>query len=227
MKFNKFVAMSIVLVIPLIFYAYFEFKKQNEGVRIKELPFLSLDSIPDFRMTDQKGETFERKDIEGKIAVVDFFFTTCPGICPKLTGQMQRLQKYIFEHPNLKADYQLISITVDPETDTVGRMQHYAKEENISYDYWKLLTGNKDSIYELATGFFKLPAIDLGTDTVPEPFVHSERMVLLDRKGFIRGYYDGTDSSTVNELMKDIVFLDINYEIEDGKARKKQADDAK
>lgn len=223
MKFNKVIAILIVLIIPLIFYAYFEFKKHNEGVRIKELPFLSKESIPEFRFTDQQGNAFSRVDLDGKIALVDFFFTTCPGICPKLTGQMLRLQKYIFEHPNLKGSYQLVSITVDPETDTVGRMQFYAKEKKVNYNHWKLLTGKKDSIYDLAINFFKLPAIDLATDSVPEPFVHSERIVLLDREGFIRGYYDGTDSVSVNDLMKDIVFMDIDYEIKDGKAAKQKS----
>ena len=226
MKLNKVIAILIVLIIPLIFYAYFEYKKQTEGVRIKELPFLSNESIPKFKLVDQEGEFFGSDDILGKIVVADFFFTTCPGICPKLTGQMSRLQKYIFEHPNLKSEYSLMSFTVDPETDTVGKMHTYAQDYGVEYEYWKLLTGEKDSIYNLAINFFKLPAIDLGTDTIPEPFVHSERLVLLDKKGFIRGYYDGTDSSSVSELMKDIVFLDINYEISEEK-QKKQSNDTK
>lgn len=214
--------MSIVLIIPLIFYAYFEFKKQSEGVRIKELPFLSIDSIPKFSMLDQKGLVYTRSSIENSIAIVDFIFTTCPGICRKMTGQMQFLQNFIFDHPNLKSDYQLLSFTVDPETDSVEVMQKYGIANNVKYEHWKLLTGEKDSIYKLAIEFFKLPTIDLGIDTLAEPFVHSERIVLLDKSGFIRGYYDGTDSSSVKELMKDIVFLDIDYEIKEGKQKKKR-----
>lgn len=224
MKFNKIIAILIVLIIPLIFYAYFEYKKQTEGVRIKELPFLSNNAIPNFQLIDQKGNTFGKGDINGKIVVVDFFFTTCPGICPKLTGQMNRLQKYIFEHPNLKSSYQLLSFTVDPETDSVATLNSYAEDKGVDYKHWKLLTGKKDSIYNLAINHFKLPAIDLGTDTLPEPFVHSERFILIDKLGFIRGYYDGTDSTSVKELMKDIVFLDIDYEI---KESKKKSNDTK
>lgn len=217
-KAGLFVVLLLIVVFPLGYYGYFEYRKHSEGVDIKQLPFLSQDSLHAFEATAHTGQIITHDSLLGHIAVVDFFFTTCPGICPKLSYQMRRLQNYLKKNKNLKSNYRLVSFTVNPSVDTLDRLQEYAKLYDVDSSMWWLARGEKQEMYDLSTEFFKLPAIDVSEDsTMAEPFVHSERFVLLDRNGFIRGYYDGTDSATVQRLMYDIVMLDIQNIIDDQK----------
>lgn len=217
-KGNLF-AFFIILLIPLVFYLFFELRKHKTGLRLKKLPVLSQEAIPDFYFISHQGTAVTKKQIQDKILIADFFYTTCPGICKAMSREMVRVQKYIAGHPNLKSKYQLLSHTVDPATDSVETLRLYAELYGVDPDLWLLVTGNKDEIYDLAINFYKLPASEIMRDTL-EPFVHSERFVLVDKEGFIRGYYDGTDSSSVKELMKDIVYLDIDYEMRKSKKKK-------
>jgi protein SCO1/2 len=219
---SKILIVFIAFIMPLAFYGYFEWKKHQTGFRIEELPFLSQQPIPDFTFTSQEGRSFNRSELNGKIVVADYFFTSCPGICKQMSGQMKRVEAFFSTSAKFKSDWLILSFTVDPETDTPATMVQYASNIGVKTGKWKFLTGTKDSLYHLATQFFKLPAIDLGTASAPEPFVHSERFVLLDKEGFIRGYYDGTDTLSVNKLMNDALLLDIYYTIQSGKEKKAQ-----
>jgi protein SCO1/2 len=218
----KFLVVFIALIMPIVFYAYFEWKKYQTGFRIEELPFLSQTAVPDFAFKAHDGNTFQRAELNGKIVVADYFFTTCPGICKQMTGQMKRVEEYFSTSEKFTSDWMMLSFTVDPERDTVETLAAYAKAKGVQTAQWKFLTGNKDSLYHLAINFFKLPSIDMETDSVPEPFVHSEKLVLLDKDGFIRGYYDGTDTFSVNKLMNDALLLDIHYTLKEAKEKKKQ-----
>ena len=213
----------VVILFPLGFYSYFEYRKHNEGVHIKVLPVLSLDSIPEFSFTSQTGRTINRDSIIGRITVADFFFSTCPGICPRMSRQMSRLQEYLDDNHNIKSETRLISHTVNPSVDSVARLHEYAALYEADSSKWWIVTGNKTELYDLSKNFYKLPAIDMSEEdsTLAEPFVHSERFVLLDKQGFIRGYYDGTDSTEVQKLMYDLVMLDLGYSIEESKLKKK------
>lgn len=223
-----YIALFIAVILPIVSFTFWEIKKQSDGFRIAELPHLSLDSIPEFSFTNQVGNTITRDSIIGRITVADFFFTTCPGICPKMSGQMEYLQTYLKQQSNINPNWRLLSHTVNPSVDSVGRMLQYSEIYNADPEKWWLLTGNKEELYNLSKNFYKLPAIDYSADsTLAEPYTHSERFVLLDRAGFIRGYYDGTDSTAVRKLMKDIVILDLTYTIDAGKEAKRKKKEKK
>jgi protein SCO1 len=219
---TKILAIVITMAMPIVFYGYFEWKKHQVGFRLQELPMMSSVSMPDFTFITQQDSIFKRADMNGKIVVANCIYTTCPGICKDMTGQMRRVEDYFQRNTNFKSDYVLLSFTVDPKTDTVQQLAAYAKEKGVRTKKWKFLTGNQDSLYNIIIKFLKLPALEQADLSAAEPFAHSEKMVLIDKGGFIRGYYDGTDSSTVNNLMRDAVLLDIHYAIEEGKQKKLQ-----
>lgn len=216
---RNLLAFFVVIIIPIGFYTFFEIKKHSTGIRYKQLPVMSKTAIPQFSFTGHNGVSVSRSTFDNKILIANFFFTKCRGICPKMTGQMLRVQEYISGHPNLKSEYQILSFSVDPENDSIAVLNEYANVNGVDSTLWLLVTGEKDSIYNLAINFFKLPAGQIMRDTL-EPFVHSERFVMLDKEGYIRGYYDGTDPDNVLEMMKDIVYLDIDYEISKKKRKK-------
>ncbi len=207
------IVLLVLVVLPLSFFIYFYNLHSTTPSPLKQLPTLSVESIPDFSFDAHNGKTITRDSFQGKIVIADFFFTTCPGICPRMTSNMKLLQDSILSNYSaFHSPIRLISHTVNPTIDSLSVLAEYAKLHDVNPKLWWLVTGNKDSLYNLSTGFYKLPAMDLSGEpdsTLAEPFVHSERFVLLDRDGFIRGYYDGTDSAMVSQLFKDLIVLDI------------------
>ena len=152
--------------------------------------------IDNFSLTNQQGNASSIKDWEGKIVVANYFFTHCPVVCPKMTYQLKRVQAY----SGVK-NLQLSSFSVDPERDSVPNLQAFAKRFTINGN-WQLLTGNKQQLYRLARKSFMLVATD--GDGGPEDFIHSDNLVLIDPQRRIRGYYEGTNEASVNQLIKDI-----------------------
>lgn len=169
----------------------------------KEVADTIYHEVPPFSFVDQDGQTFTEADTEGKILVVDFMFTTCTGWCPIMTSQMQRLV-WKLDDPAFK-DVRFLSHTVDPEHDTPQVLSKYARKNKISTDRWKLLTGEKKALYEHGVhGFFLAAEKDA---LAPEGFLHSKMFVLVDRKGHIRGYYDGLSATEVDQIADDIKML--------------------
>lgn len=158
--------------------------------------------VKDFSFVNQYGETITQKTIENKVYVVDYFFTTCGSICPIMTGQMKRVQAAFLNEDDLL----ILSHTVWPEVDSVEQLLRYAKEKAVIKGKWHLLTGEKEKLYELARkSYFVLKpteADDVGDGN--SDFIHTNNFVLVDRKRRIRGYYDGTDSLDVQNLIRDI-----------------------
>jgi len=151
--------------------------------------------IPDFAFTNQEGKTVGRSDMEGYVTIVDFFFTSCPSICPIMSDEMERVNDMFRDHPEVR----IMSISIDPEYDTPEILQEYAAKHHAKAGKWDFLTGDKLETYRLARCGFVIPTIDgMG---VPDDFVHSDKFVLVDRKGRIRGYYSGTDREAVDLLM--------------------------
>jgi protein SCO1/2 len=212
MKLNGKLALLFVILLPLSFYIYFEIKKNKTGIRLKKLPVLSQTAMPDFTLTAHNLDTITKKDIEGKIVVSDFFFTRCRGICPAMGRNMRRLQDYILKNDNLQSDFLLLSHTVDPYYDSIDVLSSYAQAYGADGKLWLLVTGAKPQLYDLAINFYKLPALETPEDTA-NLYTHSERFTLVDKEGMIRGYYDGTDSTSVKQLMKDLVDLDLSYKL--------------
>ena len=155
-----------------------------------------------FSLTDQENKNFTEKDMAGKICIVDFFFTSCPGICPKLANSMNTLQtEYLNDDEIL-----LMSHTVTPEKDSVAVLQGYAAAHAVNAKRWKLLTGNRADIYNLGRKFYFVEE-DLGVDSDSTVFLHTENFVLVDKNRHLRGIYNGLDPSALEVLKKDITAL--------------------
>jgi protein SCO1/2 len=160
-----------------------------------------------FSFTDQEGKVISENDVKGKIVVADFFFTSCPSICPKMKKEMLR----IYEKYNSGHDIQLLSFSIDPKRDTVERLKTYSQKLGIQDNLtWHFLTGEKDSIYMLAESLMIQAAEDADA---AGGFVHNGKFVLFDRLGRIRGFYNGVDNKEVDNLLLDIdVLLNEKYE---------------
>jgi protein SCO1/2 len=165
-------------------------------------------TIPDFSLTDESGKVFSAKNLQGKIYVTSFFFTRCGTICPKITTQLSRVQDTFLGDP----DVQLLSISVDPKFDQPEKLAQYAKRFDANKDQWHFLTGEKKMIYPLVLKGFHVPLADASEydaaiKNPDETFIHSERLVLVDKEGIIRGFYDGTNKKEVDRLLLEIKIL--------------------
>ncbi|MCS6935814.1 MAG: SCO family protein [Chitinophagales bacterium] len=158
--------------------------------------------IPTQKFQTQLGDSLSLDSLRGYIYVADFFFTRCAGICPKLSNSMERIQQAFIKDDKVK----LLSVSVDPEHDSLPVLRHYASLHNAMPGKWYFLRGPASEVYKLANEGFRLTAQQSG-EVVDEEFVHSEKLTLVDWNGNIRGYYAGTDSASVNRLMGDIVLL--------------------
>lgn len=166
-------------------------------------------TIADFKFTNQNGKIITQKDYEGKIYVADFFFTTCPTICPKMTDNMVWLQNQIKNNPKVM----LLSHSVTPDIDSVPVLKKYAIKKGVIDSKWNLVTGNKKDIYYIARKSYL--AVKTGKPEELYDMVHTENFVLVDSKRRVRGFYDGTnlDGPTepgiknVKQLLEDIIFL--------------------
>ena len=154
--------------------------------------------IMDFTLTDHLGQPFTLDSVGARIIVADFFFTTCPTICPKMTEQLGRVQE-AFRHEDR---LMLLSHTVTPEIDTVEVLARYAAEKGADPARWRFLTGPRKVIYALARRSY-FACLDEG-DGDMQDFVHTENFVLVDPQRRLRGFYDGTDPKDVDRLIKDI-----------------------
>jgi protein SCO1/2 len=159
-------------------------------------------TIGNFSFKNQDNKTITQKDIEGKVFVAEYFFTTCQSICPIMNDQMQRVQKEFKGNSKVK----ILSFTVDPDVDTVEQMKRYAQKQMAISGQWHFLTGKKEDLYSLARkSFFVLkPAEAQNQGDAGSDFIHTNNFVLVDQQKRIRGYYDGTSEKEVTELINDI-----------------------
>ena len=159
-------------------------------------------TIAPFTMTNQNGQTISEKDYENKVYVVDFFFTTCPSICPIMTKNMFSLQEKLkTKYPEVK----LLSYSVTPEIDTIEQLKRYAIENKVDDKIWNLVTGDKKEIYTLARKSYLVVQND--GNGGPYDMIHTENFVLIDKENRIRGYYDGTDINEMDRLITEIGML--------------------
>ena len=159
-------------------------------------------TIAPFTMTNQNGQTITEKDYENKVYVADFFFTTCPSICPIMTKNMFSLQEKLkTKYPEVK----LLSYSVTPEIDTIEQLKRYAVENKVDDKIWNLVTGDKKEIYILARKSYLVVQND--GNGGPHDMIHTENFVLIDKKNRIRGYYDGTDINEMDRLITEIGML--------------------
>jgi protein SCO1 len=170
------------------------FYKLLTAPRDQKLPILG--QVEDFKLEDTNRQPVTLADLKGKVWVADFIFTTCGGICPTMTRNLASLHRS-YDQEN---DVLMVSISVNPDTDTPDVLKVYAKKYNANTTKWLFLTGSSDDIKKIAVESFKL-------GDIKEPVFHSPYFTLVDRQARIRGYYDGTETAGVDKLLKDIAKL--------------------
>ncbi len=161
-------------------------------------------TVPYFAFINQDSVEITGDDYLGYVYVADYFFTTCPTICPMMSAQMSRLQD-LLKNAQLWGDVRLLSHTVDPTNDTPDALRAYGERLNADFSNWNFVTGNRDELYDQAKFGYFLTA--LPSDTAAGGFFHSDTFALIDREGRIRGYYDGTSTQEVDQLFNDIKYL--------------------
>jgi len=157
--------------------------------------------IAPFSFENQNGKTITQDDYEGKIYIADFFFTTCPTICPKMTANMVNIQEEILNDSTVM----LLSYSVTPKIDSVPQLKKYAIEKGVNDEKWNLLTGNKKEIYTMARKSYLV--VKENGDGGPYDMIHTENFILVDPEKRIRGFYDGTDTLAMRELLIDLEIL--------------------
>lgn len=170
-------------------------------------------TIGEFSFQNQLGDTITKADVEGKIFVTDFFFTSCGGICPKMTTQLQRVQREFLDDPS----FLILSHTVNPSKDSVATMFKYAERFEADAKKWWFLTGEKKELYLMARKSYLIvpdeadPNFEHGGES---DFLHTENFALIDPDGRIRGFYNGTDPNEIDELFRDVYDLKKEYKLD-------------
>ncbi|MCS6823160.1 MAG: SCO family protein [Cytophagaceae bacterium] len=218
--YKKIILLIFILAVPVGVALFLDLFGENaytlpvyfahDSVRItgNKYKITAAETIPAFKFIDQDSNQLSSEQYKGRIFVADFFFTRCPDICPKMTTQLTRVQEAFANDTTIK----IISFTVDPKNDTPDVLKKYATLYKANPVVWRFATGNKDSLYALALKGFKISALE---DTTQLPsFVHSEKLVLVDKQGWIRGYYNGTKREDVDKLILEINVLKKIYDNE-------------
>jgi protein SCO1/2 len=217
-------ALCVAILAPLVFFIITDYESRGAVVMPRRYYYDTVTQqvrdgktfydtvwhrVQNVELTNQLGATVSLDQIQGKVIVADFFFTRCPSICPTLTKNLKKLQDAI----KLKDDLhrvdtsfvQFLSFSIDPVRDSVPVLKKYADKYGVNPDVWWLLTGPKKTIYDFSLNQMKLAAED--GEGVDSNFIHTGKMVLLDKDHVIRGYYDGLDSADLSRMASDIVFI--------------------
>jgi len=155
-------------------------------------------SVPQFFFVNQEGIPLTNRFVKKKVWVVNYFFTSCPTICPKMMAGLKLVQQAFTNDGQIR----IVSLTVDPFHDTPAKLKSYAEKKNINLNQWQLATGNQVDLYRFARKGLFITAND--GDGGVNDFIHSDKIVLIDLKNHIRGYYDGTDKDEIIKLIKDM-----------------------
>ncbi len=217
-------ALCVVICTPLLFFIVTDYKSKHalampnrhyydsvittmkDGKVFRDTVWHQVNNI---RLVNQLNDSVSLDELKGKVIVADFFFTHCGGICPALTRNMKKMQDALKIKDDMKrvdtTFVHFLSFSVDPERDSATVLKKYADKYGINPDVWWLLTGPKKSIYDFALNELKMDVSDEGS--VDSGFIHTQKMVLLDKNHVVRGYYDGLDSAALDKLAGDIVFI--------------------
>lgn len=213
-KFINVFLLSLALIVFVYAFFIYDDKKplrylEIYGPKTFEAKGKNTDTtyhtIPYFSFTNQDGAEVNQTFFDNSIYVADFFFTTCKSICPLMSTQMQRVAEKYKDNAEVK----FLSHTVDPETDSVAQLKNYAIAHNANVKQWVLVTGDKKALYDVARKGY---LVDAGVgDGGADDFIHTQNFALIDKDKRIRGYYDGTNTEEVNQLIKDIELLLAEY----------------
>lgn len=173
-------------------------KKVVDGKEVEETVY---PVIPDFSFQNQEGETVTGKTFDGKIYVADFFFTTCPTICPVMKKNMLKIYEVYKDNPQVK----ILSHTIDPGHDSVEVLKQYAKDIGVTGTMWQFVTGDREKIYDIGQKHYLVSAKEDPNE--PGGYIHSGHFVLVDKNKHVRGMYDGTTDEGTKQLLEDIKVL--------------------
>jgi len=208
MKKNSYIAITFIILI----FGIYAVPKIVKNFADNEL--LQFEKVPAFEFTDQNNKQVNNSNFENKVYVVEFFFTSCPTICPEMHKSMLKIQDEFYGNPN----FGIASITIDPKRDTPEALKKYGEEHQVSLKNWHFLTGDKDVIYKFSNEGFRLYAGE--NEEAAGGFEHSGLFALIDKEGYIRSrtirsgdnenpikFYDGLDAKQVQTLKEDINLL--------------------
>lgn len=211
----------VLLLIPGLFIGWFFYSKkelkpirtlayfgEKNSIKFKDTIY---HTVPPFFFINQYNKKVTEAEVNGKVYVTDFFFTTCQSICPIMSKELERVYKKF----NNRNDFLILSHTVDPETDSIKELLSYSKLHGVKDEKWWFLTGEKKHLYEIARKGYLLNAEEGNGDE--EDFIHTQNFALIDKERHIRGFYDGTDSLEINRLMIDINCLFDEYAFKEKK----------
>jgi len=196
-KVSLYVGFFILLILGFWFFLF----NGTDAWKTK-LPVLSF--VKPFSFQNQDNIAFSNKEMLGKVAVVEYFFTTCKGICPKMNANMRTIYETYKDEPN----FIIVSHTCDPERDSVPRMKHYSDSLKVDNHKWIFLTGRKDSLYFQARNSYLLDDPKNSLDKIEDQFIHTQFFALIDKDGQVRGQiYDGLKQEDLDRLKEDIDLL--------------------
>ena len=214
MKIKAFLALMLAILLPTVGYLLVDYYSKRDTQMPPRYFYDSVTvadkngkvdtawhHVSNMQFTNQFGKSVSFADLKGKIIVLDFFFTRCPSICPRLALAMKKLQNSFTNNDSI---VQFMSISVDPVHDSVPELRKWAEKYQVDPDSWWVLTGNRDSIYHFAINEMKANIADVTVDT---SFVHTENFFLLDKERIVRGWYNGFDSTAQKKLVRDIPLL--------------------
>ena len=194
---NKLIGYSLFSTVLLGAFFYFVFAGSDNWKA--KLPTVSY--VKPFSFVSQDGRQITEENLKGKVTVVEFFFTTCKGICPKMGSSLTKIYEEFKEEP----DFLILAHTVQPENDSVARLKFYSDSLHLNSKKWILVTGRKDSLYKAARGSYLLDDPANNVDKIEDQFIHTQFLALVDKSGNVRGsVYDALKEDEMKKLSKDI-----------------------
>lgn len=160
----------------------------------------TISIVKPFAFRTQDGKEFTNKDVDGKVYVAEYFFTTCPGICPTMNNNMRQ----VYEKFRGKPDFMILSHTCDPERDSVQQLKHYSDSMKVDTRQWIFLTGRKDSLYNMARISYTIDDPANNLKSIDDDFLHTQFWALVNKKGEVKRVYDGLKEKEIREMMDDI-----------------------
>lgn len=208
-RIYKFIILGIIFIAPLVWgllwkYSKISYKKLRTYGSVEMTGDTTPWVIPDFAFINQNNETITQKIFEGKVYVANFFFTTCSEVCPRMNKNLY----IIYDKYKNNNDLMFLSHTVDPDYDSVKVLKEYAKKMNVDDSKWHFVTGSKKQLYDIAIESYKAVAVSQNSD---RDFIHSDKLVLVDKEKHIRGFYDSQDYKEILRLEEDLKILFKEY----------------
>ena len=194
---RKILGYLVFFIVLTAAFLYFVFRGTDNWKT--KLPVVSY--VKPFSFTNQDGVKVTERDLQGKVAVVEYIFTTCKGICPRMSGSLKKVYNEFKSEP----DFMILAHTVEPETDSVARLKFYADSMKIDTKKWVLVTGRKDSLYNSARSSYLLDDPKNNLEKIEDQFIHTQFFALVDKKGQVRGgVYDALKEDEMKKLSTDI-----------------------